>query len=266
MYNVVKNEIDCSQVTLGNFNTLKGNIKLGNNIIIGNNCTLIGNISIGDSTEIGNNVTIINNVSIGSGNKILSGTAIGYEAQHLTHYLKKEKTEDKQVVIGNNNIIRENVTIHLPFLGQTTQIGSNCFLMANAHISHDTILEDYVTVTNNVAIGGHSYIGRYATIGLNSCLHQFTRIGQYAMIGMGSVAIKDIPPFHLGIGMRNLKLSINIIGFERNYFGKITLNELKKARRNIIKKKTLVNSSSNQELADIFNTFAAKSKNGIYLD
>lgn len=264
-YNNLSRNIYCPDIEIGAFNTISGNVEFGKNVTIGNNCTISGNIKIGDNCRIENNISIVNNVIIGAGNSIYSGVCIGYEPQHLKYYLNKNILSDKHIIIGNGNIIRENATIHQPFTADITSVGNNCFIMANAHISHDSVIGDNVIITNNVAIGGHCNIGNYANLGLNSCLHPFCRVGAYAMLGMGSVAVKDIPPFHTGSGHRTIRLGLNLIGFKRNYKGSVTLQELKDARRNLIEHKTLRDISDNDELRSIFNNFSLQSKNGIYI-
>ena len=175
--NYIEAIYDKDSLKIGNFNTISTDVKVGKNVIIGNNCTLEGNITIGDDCIIGNNVTIVNNVTIGDNNQIFSGCNIGYSAQHLaTHSI-----DDKSIVIGNDNVFRENCTIHLPFSLDKTIIKNNCFIMVNTNIPHDAIIHNNVTIAYNVAIGGHCEIFEFANIGLNATLHQNVKIGAFSI-------------------------------------------------------------------------------------
>jgi len=166
------------------------------------------------STIILPGTIIIGDVEIGKNNIIGPCAMIGTPAQHWDYYTKKIKS-DKNIKIGDKNIIREFVTVHSP-TQRDTLIGNNCFLMTQSHVSHDTILEDKVVLTNSVQIGGHSYIMEGATIGLNTCIHQYSTIGAYSMIGMSSTITKDVLPF---LTYKNFKCyKINKVGLERNGF------------------------------------------------
>ena len=248
--------------SLGENSTIDNSVQLGKNVTIGNNCKIIGNVVIGDDCVIENNVNIMNNVTIGSGNTILSGTNIGYIGQmpRDRHY----DISKKAIVIGDNNYIRENSTIHLPHSTALTKIGNNCYLMVNAHISHDTSLGNDVVICNNVAIGGVSEIHDYANVGLNTALHQSSRIGQHAMIGMGSMITMDVLPFSLVYGQRkSISVSINKVGIERHYKGSFTIREIWKALRNIAEG-AVDDISPNNELNLLYTTFIKNSKNGVY--
>ena len=253
-FNIIEIEIDKS-VSIGNFNTIKGNVKIGKNIQIGNNCTFEGDISIDDNTIIGNNVVILNNVKIGKNNRICSGCIFGYEAQHLS------KTEIKQplIEVGNRNTFRENCTIHKPFSTKKTKIYSNCYFMVNTNIPHDAIIHDNVTIAYNVAIGGHCEIYDYANIGLNVSIHQFVKIGAYSMIGMGSIITKDVLPFYLIYGNSPTIVKLNQIGFERNYKGSGSFEELETIYQNLSNKNKSNNYYNTTDLGLILKKFISKS-------
>ena len=111
---------------------------------------------------------------------------------------------------------------------------------------------------------GGVVLENYANIGIGSCFHQFCRVGAYAMVGMGSVIVKDVLPFYLVIGNRNVKTSINIIGYKRNYFGDIKLKDIKDMKRLLANNMDL-SLCFNEELKDIFENFIKFSKNGVYM-
>ena len=87
--------------------------------------------------------------------------------------------------------------------------------MAYAHVPHDAVIEDSVTIANSVQIGGHSHLMRGCNIGLSACIHQFTVIGSYAMVGMGSVVGKHILPFNTFAGSGPKRLGVNEVGLKR---------------------------------------------------
>lgn len=260
--NVIGHEVKMGKVEMGHFNVIDGNVQIGKNVKIGNHCVIRGDIEIGDDTVIENSISIVNTVHIGKRNRIFPNTSIGYPAQHLTPH----DISGKFIHIGDDNILRESVTVHLPFAEPETFIGNSCFLMANTHISHDTHVCDNAIIANNSAIGGHSWIGKFANLGLNCCLHQYCRIGDYAMVGMGSVITKDVLPFHLITGTGEaIKQTINRVGFSRNYKGNITSLDLAKMREFIRRNKNAKGSSENPELKAMIDDFIKNSKRDYYI-
>ncbi len=243
---------------------VESSAKIGNNVEIGHFSFIGPDVVIGDNTYIGNNVTITGHTHIGEGNRILDGTKIGFEPQHLLFYssISVPTFNKHKIVIGNNNIIRENCTIHQPYTSDMTSIGDNNFFMVNTHIAHDCIVYDNTIIANNVILGGHCEVDAYANIGLNTCVHQYTHIGKYSMVGMGSVVNKDVLPFHLIVGSRNdMKVSINVIGYGRNYKGSISLSTIKEVRLDGYGKRSEIR---NLELKAILENFIGDTKNGIY--
>jgi UDP-N-acetylglucosamine acyltransferase len=131
------------------------------------------------------------------------------------------------VIIGNNNVFREFITVNAGTLKPTT-LGSNIVLLRNSHVGHDSTLEDKVNLSCNVLIGGHSYIMEGANFGLGSICHQFSTIGAYSMIGMGSVVTKKsiIQPGKIYVGVPCDYLKDNTIGLDRNNINQISLDNL----------------------------------------
>ncbi|HME55969.1 MAG TPA: UDP-N-acetylglucosamine acyltransferase [Candidatus Lokiarchaeia archaeon] len=150
---------------------------------------------LGDNNIIGPFVVIMENVVIGDSNTIGPGTVIGTPPQH-THRGEINGT----VVIGNNNTIREHVTIHAALEPEhVTSIGNNCYIMAGTHIGHDCVIEDGVILAAP-KLAGFTRVMTRANVGLGSITHQFTTIGSGAMVGCGSVVVKDIPPYRKVVG------------------------------------------------------------------
>ena len=124
-------------------------------------------------------------VKIGKGNIIGPNVIIGTDAQHP--YLDSKG----EIIIGNNNTFREFTTVHLPTeIKKITIIGNNCYFMALSHIAHDCNIEDEVIFSNNVTLGGNTYVMTKSQIGFNSTIHQNQVIGSFSMIGMSSVITK----------------------------------------------------------------------------
>ena len=152
-------------------------------------------------------------VKIGTGNVIGPGVCIGTDAQHIT------KSSDGIITIGNNNIIREYTTIHLPTAwSKLTAIEDNCYLMVNANIAHDCYIESNCIISNNAAFGGHVYVMKNTNIGYSVSIHQFQVIGSYCMLGMGSIVPKgaDIKCGTLWYGVPARFKKYNEVGLQRN--------------------------------------------------
>ena len=210
--------------------------KIGKNVKIGPFCYIGPNVQISNDVELISNVHIEGNTKLGQGTKIFPFASIGTQPQDL-----KYKGEANSLEIGENNIIREYVTINpgTEGGGGKTFIGSNCLLMISSHIAHDCNIGNNVIIANNVPLGGHVTIEDYVVIGGNSAVQQFTRIGRLAMIGGMTGVLKDVIPFGLSFGNRNYLRGINIIGLKRKKYGNKKILELNKAYKKIFSSKNL---------------------------
>ena len=186
--------------------------KIGKNVKIGPFCYIGANVQILDNVELISNVHIEGSTTIGSGTKIFPFASIGTQPQDL-----KYNNEENSLLIGENNIIREYVTINPGTKGggSKTEIGNNCLFMISSHIAHDCKIGNNVIIANNVPLGGHVTIEDSVVIGGNSAVQQFTRIGRLAMIGGMTGVLKDVIPFGLSIGNRNYLQGLNLIGLRR---------------------------------------------------
>ena len=177
--------------------------------------SIIGpNVEIGENTEIQSHVSITGNTKIGKGNKIYPFVSIN-DPQDL-----KYNGEETSLVIGDNNKIREYVTINPGTIsgGGKTVIGNNCLFMISSHIAHDCQVGNNVIIANNVPLGGHAIIEDNVVIGGNSAVQQFTRIGKMAMIGGMTGVLHDVIPYGLSTGNRNSLQGLNLIGLRRAKF------------------------------------------------
>ena len=186
--------------------------KISNSANIGPYSVIGPNVYIGENVIIYSHVNISGNTKIGNGNKIYPFASIGNHPQDL-----KYNGEETKLVIGNNNKIREHVTINPGTVGGEglTKIGNNCLFMISSHIAHDCKVGNNVIVANNVPLGGHVTIEDNVVIGGNSAVQQFTRIGKLAMIGGMTGVLHDVIPYGLSIGNRNYLQGLNLIGLRR---------------------------------------------------
>ena len=169
-------------------------------------------VIMGDNNFVGPYVVIGPNVKIGNHNMFVAHCSVGLPAEHRDYWDKYGEVE-----IGSDNIIREFTTINSSTKGRT-MMGDRCIMLRNSHLSHDSILEDDVTLSCNVLVGGESYIMRGVNVGLGAIMHQRSIIGSYSMIGMGSVITKgsQITPGNIYVGTPARYLKMNKIGLERN--------------------------------------------------
>lgn len=170
-------------------------------------------VEIGKGNFIGAFAVISGKCSIGNGNWIGPHVVIGMPAQHrsIDHFQEDSEVDKRLIKIGDHNVLREFVTVHLP-TQELTEIEDRCFLMTQAHVSHDTIIGSDVTIANSCQIGGHSIVGKGANLGLGVCIHQRLKIGAFSMVGMGSVVTKDLPALALAYGNPARVMGANVVG------------------------------------------------------
>tara|TARA_Y100000590_G_scaffold408825_1_gene500271 strand:+ start:2312 stop:3094 length:783 start_codon:yes stop_codon:yes gene_type:complete len=210
--------------------------KIGKNVKIGPFCNIGPNVEICDEVELISNVHIEGNTKIGKKTKIFPFASIGTVPQDL-----KFKGEENSLEIGENNTIREYVTINPGTKGGggKTVIGNECLLMISSHVAHDCNIGNNVVIANNVPLGGHVTIEDSVVIGGNSAVQQFTRIGRLAMIGGMTGVLKDVIPFGLSFGNRNYLRGINLIGLKRKKYENKKIMELDTAYKKIFSSKNL---------------------------
>ena len=210
--------------------------KIGKNVKIGPFCFVGPQVQLNEGVELISNVHIEGNTKIGKGTKIFPFASIGTVPQDL-----KYKGEVNSLEIGENNVIREYVTINpgTERGGSKTIVGNNCLLMISSHIAHDCKIGNNVVIANNVPLGGHVTIEDFVIIGGNSAVQQFTRIGRLAMIGGMTGVLKDVIPFGLSFGNRNYLKGINIIGLRRKKYDNKKIMELNEAYKKIFSSNNL---------------------------
>jgi UDP-N-acetylglucosamine acyltransferase len=197
---------------------------LGEKVVIGPYTVVGAEVEIGEGTRIDSHCMISRWVKIGKQNHIMDGTVIGSAPQDI-----KYKGERGDIVIGDRNVIREFVTIHLPTGGGLTQIGSDNFIMVHAHIPHNCRIGNQVIIGGYVGLAGHTQIDDQVIIGGLAGIHQFVRIGRLTMIGAQSKVTQDIPPFMLVDGNPAQVRGVNSIGLQRRGVGQEAQVEIRKA-------------------------------------
>jgi UDP-N-acetylglucosamine acyltransferase len=215
--------------------------KIGNNVQIGPYSVIGPNVEIGDNTIIQSHVNISGNIIIGNGNIIYPFVSIN-DPQDL-----KFNGETTKLIIGDNNKIREYVTINPGTVsgGGKTTIGNNCLFMIASHIAHDCQVGNNVIIANNVPLGGHVIIEDNVIIGGNSAVQQFTRIGKMAMIGGMTGVLHDVIPYGLSTGNRNSLQGLNLIGLRRAKLENKDILGLSEAYKEIFASKNLTENISN---------------------
>lgn len=172
------------------------------------------NVKIGAGTRIGPHAIIDGVTEIGENSHIFAGASIGLEPQDLGY-----KGEPTGVIIGNNTVIREYVTIHRATKEGNTEIGNNCFLMNYVHIAHNCKLGNGVIMANGTMMAGHVHIGDGTVFSGVCILHQFVRVGRFCMIGGMTGTRVDLPPFTICDGRPAMVRGLNVIGLRRQKMG-----------------------------------------------
>lgn len=221
---------------------IDSNAKISKDVSIGAYSIIGPNVEIGEGTIIQSHVNITGNTAIGAFNKIYPFASIGNDPQDL-----KFEGEITKLEIGNNNKIREYVTINPGTKGGggKTRVGNNCLFMVSSHIAHDCVVGNNVILANNVPLGGHSHIDDHVIIGGNSAVQQFTRVGKFAMIGGMCGVVKDVIPYGLVHGNRSILQGLNLIGLRRQNISNKEILILTDAYKEIFKNENLTNNLNN---------------------
>lgn len=200
--------------------------KIGDNVSIGPWTTVGPDVEIGRGSVIASHVVIKGPTIIGENNRIFQFSTVGEDTSDL-----KYGGEKTRLVIGDNNVIREGVTIHRGTVqdrGETT-IGNDNLLMAYVHIGHDSIVGDHCILVNNTALAGHVVLGDWVTLSGFTLVHQYCHIGAYSFTGMGSVIGKDVPAYVTVNGNPGGAKSINAEGLKRRGFSTNTISDIRRA-------------------------------------
>ncbi len=242
--------------------------ELHETVSVGPYSIIEGGVVIDSGTRIGSHVVIDQYTRIGKDCQIFPFTSIGTAPQD-----KKFKGEKTELVIGDDNVIREYVTINrgTPDGGGVTRIGNQNLLLAYIHIAHDCHLGNGITMVNVATLGGHVTLEDYSVIGGLAAVHQFVRIGVHAYVGGKTGVSQDIPPFVLASGERAKLFGLNIVGLKRHNFSNEVIQALKKAYQTVIRSHLTIQEAMARVEKDIpvypevqqFLDFVRNSKRGI---
>ncbi len=218
-------------------------------------------VEIGENSVIGPHAVIHDYVRMGSGNRIHAHAVIGDLPQDISF----DPAMETWVEIGDGNTIREGVTIHRATNpGTPTRVGSNCFLMAYAHIGHDCQLGDGVIFASYSALGGHTEIGDNVVLGAAVAIHQFCRIGSYTMLAGFMGVRKDVLPYTMIAGDPARHYRLNTVGLRRAGVKGARYKALEAAYRAVRSgDKSLQEIESTPEVEHLREWLSAKSKRGL---
>jgi UDP-N-acetylglucosamine acyltransferase len=184
-------------------------------------------VEIGDNTTLASRSVIRTGTTLGRDNIVCEGAVLGGMPQHL-----HMPEFPGRVVIGDGNVIRENVTVHRAMeADNVTRIGNGCLLMVGAHVAHDCMLGNNVILTNNSMLGGHVAVEDKAYISGGVAVHQFCRIGRLAMVGGLARVRQDVPPYVMIDGGSTMVVGLNRVGLRRAGFTPQQVVDLKEAYR-----------------------------------
>lgn len=211
------------------------NAKFGDNNIIGPFCYIDDNVIIGDNNVFQNSVTLNYGCRLGSNNEVFPGASLSTKPQDL-----KFKGEETTCVIGDNNSIRENVTISRGTASKgSTVVGNNNLLMENMHIAHDCVVGNGCIIGNSTKFAGEVVVDDNAIISATVLIHQFCKIGGYVMIQGGSRTSQDIPPYVMA-GKEPIRFAgVNLVGLRRRGFSNELIQLIHEAYRLLYSKGVL---------------------------
>lgn len=193
---------------------------------VGPYCVVGAHVTLSENVTLKSHVVVEGHTSIGAGTIIYPFASIGTAPQDL-----KYAGEASRLIIGENNTIREHVTMNpgTKDFGMETVVGDNCLFMMASHVAHDCHVGSNVIMANNATLAGHVHVGDHVIIGGLAAVHQFIRIGDHAIIGGMSGVEADVIPYGRVKGERAFLAGLNLIGLERRGFDKAQIRNLQRA-------------------------------------
>ena len=201
--------------------------ELGSGVAVGPYAIVGPGVVVGDGTRIGAHAILERDTILGAECVISPGAALGGDPQDL-----KYQGEPTRLIVGDRTVIREFATLNRGTAAHgRTEVGSDCLIMAYAHVAHDCILGDHVILSNAVNMGGHVEIEEWASVGGLTAIHQFARIGCHAFVGGASQVRKDVPPYVKASDSPPKLFGLNSVGLQRRGFSLEVRRELKRTYR-----------------------------------
>jgi UDP-N-acetylglucosamine acyltransferase len=245
---------------------------IGAGVTVGPFCTVGANVVLGEGCDLVSHVVLDGHATFGARNRIYAFACLGIPPQDL-----KYKAEPTRLVVGDDNEIREYVTISRGTVGGggVTTVGSGCLIMAYTHIGHDSTIGNGVILANAATLAGHVTVEDYAVVGALNPVHQFCTIGRYAYVGGGTTVTQDVLPYSLtSVERNNHAYGLNKVGLQRRGFSTDELRELTTAMRLLVSGKRnttqaaeaindMVESGAGGEHVKYLLEFVRKSERGV---
>ena len=201
--------------------------RIGEGCEIGPFCYIDKNVTIGSNNRLMNSVTLLSGTRMGDGNTVFPGAVIGAVPQDL-----KFKGEESTAEVGNNNTIRENVTINRGTAAKgKTVVGSDNLLMEGMHVAHDVVIGNGCIIGNATKLAGEVVVDDFAIISASVLVHQFCHIGSYVMVGGGTRTGQDVPPNTIAAREPVAYCGLNIVGLRRRGFAPELIENIHNAYR-----------------------------------
>lgn len=200
--------------------------ELADDVTIGPYCCVGPQVTLGAGVALQSHVVITGNTKVGARTKVFPFASLGQVPQDL-----KYKGEPARLEIGEDNVIREGVTMNIGTAGggMQTKVGDRSLFMTGAHIGHDCQVGNDTVFANNATLAGHVIVGNFAFLGGLSAVHQFCRIGQYAMVGGLTGVERDVIPYGMVVGDRARLVGLNLRGLQRNGFSSEAIRTIRQA-------------------------------------
>ena len=214
--------------------TVSKRAEIASSVIIGAYTVIGDGVSIDENTELKSHVSVMGQTKIGKNNQIYPFSVIGGPPQDISY-----KNESTRLIIGDNNIIRENCTLSTGTVRgrSVTEVGNENLIMAYSHVAHDCKLGDKILMANGAQLAGHVFIDNNATLGGFSLIHQFVRLGKYSFTSMGSAINKDLPPYCLASGNYARAIGLNRVGLRRIGMRREVIDALAKVFRLLVQRR-----------------------------
>jgi UDP-N-acetylglucosamine acyltransferase len=201
--------------------------ELAEDVVVAPGAVIEDRVTIGAGSKVGHYAILLPGTTVGEGVRIEAGAVLGGLPQDL-----KYRGGESGVIIGDRTVIREYVTVHRCVEpGRSTQVGSDCMLMATAHVAHECSVGNRVMVANGAILAGHVSVGDAAFVSGGVVVHQFARIGKLVMVGGGSSVRQDLIPFCLADGHPARPMGLNRVGLQRAGLSAAQVGALRNAYR-----------------------------------
>jgi UDP-N-acetylglucosamine acyltransferase len=183
-------------------------------------------VELGAGVKVESHASVIGRTQVGAGSRIFPYACIGGEPQD-----RNFTGESTQLVIGESNVIREHVTIHVGTAqgGGCTRLGADNLIMNGAHIAHDCQIGSHCIIASFSGLAGHVIVGDHVVLGAYTGVHQYARVGESVMAASNAKLSMDAPPFSMVAGDRARLVGINSVGLRRRGLNKQTISQLKHA-------------------------------------